>query len=674
MSRPLVPVVLFFLTTAAAAADRPNLVFVFADDQRYDAMSCVQKEQGEKGRFPWLKTPNMDRLAAGGVRFRNAFVVNSLCSPSRACFLTGKYSHANGIWNNTTPFPKDSVTHATLLKAAGYTTGYVGKWHMGNGQADRPGFDWFASFTGQGTYEAAKFLVNGELESKPGWVDDQSTDYAIDFIKANKDRPFSLVVGFKATHGPFDPPARWKDQYQGEQARRSPNYGLKPGFNPDLTAAKLPDGDKVPVNLGYMRCVSALDENLGRLLDTLDSLKLTDNTLVVYSSDNGFYHGEHSLADKRSAYEESLRIPFIVRYPKLVKKAGTRDALVLNVDLAPTFLDLAGVPVPKEMHGRSWKPLLTDETADGWRQSFLYTYFYEPGGANAATNRNPGGYNTPTHTAVRTRTAKLIRYEGHPDWTEVFDLAADPYETKNLATDPKHAEVRKALEAEHARLVKELAYKVPSNVPAPGAAAPAAAVKKDGYVLDYDFAKSGEAKDRSGARNDGAVQGGVKAADGTLGFDGTGAISVGKSDSLSIAGTPFLFEVKVKLDGTNKNGVLIARGGAATGACVHFADGRPVFTVVQNGMAFTAAGKTDVSGKWATVLAAATADNAVLYVDGKPDAEVKLPGLMARDPNDGLSIGADVGSPVAGKASEGKLVGHLERVRVYRGRALPLPK
>jgi arylsulfatase A-like enzyme len=665
MTRSVAAVLLATVTLPAPAAERPNFVFVFADDQRYDAMSCVQKEQGEKGRFPWLKTPNMDRLADGGVRFRNAFVVNSLCSPSRACFLTGRYSHANGIWNNTTPFPKDSVTHATLLKAAGYTTGYVGKWHMGT-QPDRPGFDWFASFTGQGTFEAAKFLVNGKLESKPGWVDDQSTDYAVEFLKAHKDRPFSLVVGFKAAHGPFEPPARWKDQYDGELARRTPNYALKPGFNPDLGGgAKLPDGEKVPVNLGYLRCVSAIDENLGKLLDTLDSLKLTDNTVVVYSSDNGFYLGEHSLADKRSAYEESLRIPFIVRYPKLVKKAAVRDEMVLNVDLAPTLLDLAGVPIPKEMHGRSWKPLLSDDKAKEWRQSWLYTYFYEPGGASAAANRNPGGYNTPTHTAVRTPTSKLIKYAGHDDWTEVFDLVADPYETKNLASDPKHAELRKRLEAEHARLVKELDYKVPATVPKPGALAPIAS--KDGYVLDYDFSKAGEVKG-------GTLQGGAKAVDGALAFDGTGAVSVSKSDSLNIADTPFLFEVNVKLDAAKKDGVLIARGGAAMGACVHFADGKPVFTVVLNGKAVTAAGMTDVSGKWATIIAAVTADKAALYVDGKPEAEAKLPGLMARDPNDGLSLGADLGSPVAGKTSEKKLVGHIGRVRVYRGKDLPLPK
>ena len=210
MNRSILALVLLILPGVAGAAERPNFVFMFADDQRYDAMSVVQKEQGEKGRFPWFKTPNMDRLAAEGVRFRNAFVVNSLCSPSRACFLSGQVQprqrhlqqpHAARAtsWRRT---PRSSAP-------TGYSTGYVGKWHMGT-QPARPGFDWSASFTGQGTYTNANFLVNGKPEQADEWTDDRSAGYAIRFLEKEraKDKPFVLVVGFKAPHGPFTPPKR----------------------------------------------------------------------------------------------------------------------------------------------------------------------------------------------------------------------------------------------------------------------------------------------------------------------------------------------------------------------------------------------------------------------------------------------------------------------------------
>jgi arylsulfatase A-like enzyme len=449
-----------------SAADRPNFVFMFADDQRYDAVGAVQREQGDKGRFPWFKTPHMDRLAAEGVRFRNAFVVNSLCSPSRASFLTGKYSHANGVCDNRTPLGDKLVTHATLLRDAGYSTGYVGKWHMGQ-QPARPGFDWFASFIGQGAYVGASFLVNGKPEKSDDWTDDRSAAYAIRFLETEraKDKPFLLVVGFKAPHGPFDPPKRLADAFVGQTARRVPNLGLPPGFNADLGKPK-DVGEKVPVNLNYFRCIAGVDENVGKVLDALDRLKLADDTVVVYASDNGFYLGEHTLADKRSGYDESLRIPLIVRYPKSGLRGVTRDDLVLNIDLAPTFLDLAGLPVPKDVHGRSWKPLLAKEAPKGpFRTSFFYEYFREDGPKKMAAPA-VGGYNTPTMTGVRTATHKLLKYRGHPEWTELFDLAADPFETKNLSGDAARAEVRAALEKEHDRLAKELGYAVPATVPA----------------------------------------------------------------------------------------------------------------------------------------------------------------------------------------------------------------
>ena len=459
--------------SARAAERKPNFLFVYTDDQRWDAMGVVQREMGERGRYPWFTTPAMDRLAAEGVRFRNAFVTLSLCAPSRAAFLTGRYNHLNGVANNHTPFPEASVTHATLLRAAGYTTGYVGKWHMGNQRGQRPGFDYSASFVGQGRYVDCPVELNGEATPTKGWIDDVSTDYAIAFMKQQRDHPFSLVVGFKACHGPTTPPERAANRFADAKARRVPNLGLRAPFRDeaDIAAGKnaAAGAGDVPVNLNYFRCVSAADDCLGRLLAALDDLGLARDTVVIFTSDNGYYQGEHNLGDKRSVYDESLRIPLLVRYPRAFPPGNVSDAMVLNVDLAPTLLDLAGLSVPAAMQGRSWQPILTGRgAAADWRPSFVAEYFQETGYAN-----------TPTMVAVRTADAKLIKYAGHDDWTELFDLAADPYETKNLLRDPAHAALLVRMTAEFERSTQSVAYTVPDYADKPGAD-DGAAKKKSG--------------------------------------------------------------------------------------------------------------------------------------------------------------------------------------------------
>ena len=454
------------LATAAPvkeAARKPNFLFIYTDDQRWDAMGVVQKEQGERARFPWFKSPNMDRLAEGGIRFRNAFVTLSLCAPSRAAYLTGQYNHLNGITNNHTPFPENSVTHATLLRAAGYKTAYIGKWHMGEQKGQRPGFDYSASFVGHGRYQNCPFEINGVSTPTSGWVDDVSTDFAIEWMKQNRDQPFSMVVGFKSPHSPRggpNLPERLRSLYEGETSRKVPNSSATAIFNGPAPIA----GDDKPrglsansVHLDYLRHVNGADENLGRLLDTLDKLGLTEDTVVVYSSDNGYYLGEHGLGDKRSIYEESLRVPMLVRYPRLFAKGQVIDEMVLNIDLAPTFLDLAGLKVPAEMQGVSWKALASGQKPANWRKSFLAEYFFENGGGN-----------TPTLIGLRTTNAKLVKYPGHDEWTEVFDVTADPYEVRNLASDP--ASVGK-LSAEFDAQLKAMKYAVPANVDKPRPAA-----------------------------------------------------------------------------------------------------------------------------------------------------------------------------------------------------------
>ena len=459
---------LFILQAATvyAAERRPNLVFVYTDDQRWDAIGVVQREQGERARFPWIKSPHTDRLAAEGVRFRNAFVTLSLCSPSRAAFLTGSYNHLNGVTNNHTPFPEDSVTHATLLRAAGYRTAYIGKWHMGSQRGQRPGFDYSASFIGHGRYHDCPFEINGVSSPTKGWVDDVSTDFAIDWMKQNREGPFMLVVGFKSPHSPrggTNLPERLRNLYADETSRPAPNAEAFPSYRePDPATGKQSPGLAAnSIHLDYMRHVSGADENLGRLLKALDDLKLADDTVVVYSSDNGYYLGEHGLGDKRSLYEESLRVPMLVRYPRMFPKGQVIDEMVLNIDLTPTFLDLAGVQTPQQMQGTSWKSLASGQKPENWRKSFLAEYFYE------------GGVQVPTMVGVRTMNSKLVTYPGHPEWTEVFDLTVDPYEVKNLATDSAKT---KSLQAELDAKIEAMKYAVPANAdkrPKPAANSPA---------------------------------------------------------------------------------------------------------------------------------------------------------------------------------------------------------
>jgi arylsulfatase A-like enzyme len=434
--------------TAHAADRKPNFIFLIADDHRWDAMGAVQKEHGEKGRYPWFETPNLDRLAADGVRFRNAFITHSICSPGRAGFLTGQYTHVNGVMDNNTPFPERSVTHATLLGKAGYQTAYFGKWHMGN-QAERPGFQYVASFIDQGIYQDCPVLINGVKTPTKGWIDDVSTDFTIDWLKQNGGKPFSIVLGFKSPHnkrGGDNLPERLRGLYEGKTTRKTPNCDITAVYHKPLTEedkGKERGLSANSVHLDYLRHIKGIDDNVGRLLDALDELKLADDTVVVYSSDNGYFLGERGLGDKRALYEEGLRIPFIVRYPRLFPKGKLVDEMVINQDLAPTFLDLAGVPVPMKMQGASFKQLAQGEKPADWRKSFLSIYRKELG-------------DTPTCHAIRTEDAKLIVYPKNPEWTEVYDLKNDPYELNRL---PANGPLAKALEAELKKQMKAVGFK-----------------------------------------------------------------------------------------------------------------------------------------------------------------------------------------------------------------------
>lgn len=442
---------------AAGSQKRPNIVYLYADDWRWDCLGVEQKERGDKGRFPWLETPRLDKLALEGVRFRNSFVVNSLCSPGRACVLTSRYSHLNGIIGNGKPMSPDTPTLGTQMKQAGYNTAYCGKFHM-DSQRERPGFDYVASFIGQGKYNDCPIIFGGKEIPTHGWIDDVSTDYAIKFLKQQTtDKPFFLWLGFKSPHGPRggeNLPERDRGLYANEESRPVPNLDVPAIFDRDAKpATKEKTRREVRQYEGhraYMRHITAIDQCIGRVLDALESTGHADNTIVIATSDNGYYLGEHQLGDKRSAYDESMRVPLLIRLPGKSDKRGiTSDAMVLNIDYAPTILDFAAADPLPDTQGRSLRPLLGGERPDDWRKAFFYEYFKEP------------QYASPTVLAVRTDTQKLITYPGHDEWTEVFDLASDPYEMKNLVDDKSLLkELRSTFDAE-ANAVKFRMPKIP---------------------------------------------------------------------------------------------------------------------------------------------------------------------------------------------------------------------
>ncbi len=485
-------------------------------------------------------------------------------------------------------------------------------------------------------------------------------------------KPWLLIVGFKSPHGPCEPAERAKDRFPGQQARVVPNLSTPTPYLGSVAArrAAKPVAATVPVNLDYFRCISAADDCLGRLLDALDELGLARNTIVIYTSDNGYYLGEHGLGDKRSAYDESLRVPLLVRHPTLGAKARGRvvDEMVLNLDLAQTLLDFAGVRAPQNMQGRSWRPLLTGQAA-AWRQSWFYEYFAE----------NQKNSRVPDISGVRTTDAKLIKYPGHDEWTELFDLKNDPYEMHNLWLDAKSAPLRARLEAEHDRLTQEVGYRVPEYVDRPPwwgkpggpdwrpDATPGLRLHFDATGLEGDRLRDLSGQDNQGQIHNAALvegRNGKKA----LRLQGGGWIDVPKSASLDPTDSAWTVEVAFKPE--KPDGMILARGGRSQGYALWLRQGHPAFTVTINNKPITIEAKETVSD-WATIMGTITADHkATFHVDGRLAADAALPGFIERNPNEAMQIGADLGSPVVEPAPS-KFTGWIESVRLFSGEYKP---
>ena len=428
---------------AFAAEKRPNFVFILTDDQRWDAMSCAG--------HPFLKTPNMDRIAKEGVRFTNAFVTTALCSPSRESFQTGHYVWSHGIKDNKTPTNDAIPTYSRLLQQAGYDTAFIGKWHHGENQdGPRPGFDRWVSFKGQGAYYNPTLNVDGQQVETHGYMTDLLTKYAVDWLKQPRNAPFCLCLCHKACHGPFTPAVRHSKLYDDAVIPKPPNFYDTLEGKPKWQGGPRTVEDRLPKQTesikNYMRTLVGVDESIGRVLATLEEMGELDNTVIVFTGDNGFLWGEHGQGDKRVMYEESIRIPMLMRFPKLVKPSTQINQMVLNIDLAPTFLDLAGVKTPEGVQGESWKPLLKGKTSD-WRKDFYYEYDLETPYVRK-----------PEVRGIRTERWKYAETPLLQDIPELYDLKNDPYELHNLQGKPEYAKIQADLKARLTEMEKEAGY------------------------------------------------------------------------------------------------------------------------------------------------------------------------------------------------------------------------
>lgn len=485
---------------AQSEKKQPNILFIYSDDHAAPAISAYSDRL--------MQTPHLDRIAEEGMRFDNCFCTNSICTPSRATVLTGKYSRQNGALTLDVPFDGSQQTFPKLLQKAGYYTAIVGKWHLGT---EPTGFDYYNVLPGQGRYFDPVFREStrdwtAEPEEIKGYVTDVITDLTLDALKNRpKDQPFCIMYQHKAPHDNFEydekhahlfadedvpEPDNLHDDFEGREAGRRSTQRLDMGESlftyvreerseeyarmrqNELRGKSEHEQTEIMFKLvehmspeermsamyqayikSYLRCVASIDDNVGRVLDYLDEEGLAEDTIVIYTSDQGFFLGEHGFFDKRFMYEESLRNPFLVRYPGEIEPRSVNKNIVIDCDYAPTFLDYAGVPIPADMQGRSLRPLFQGKIPGDWRESMYYHYWL-----------NRPHYNVAAHYGVRTKRYKLIFFYGlglgapgsveeplPPEW-ELFDLEKDPNEMNNVYNDPAYADVVKELKAELLRL------------------------------------------------------------------------------------------------------------------------------------------------------------------------------------------------------------------------------
>ena len=455
-----------------AARPRPNILYIMADDHAAHAISAYGSRINS--------TPNIDRIAQGGMRMTNCFCTNSICTPSRAAILTGQYSHRNGVYTLNDRLDPGRNHVGKELQKAGYQTAMIGKWHLAS---DPTGFDYWNILPGQGVYYDPVFIEGGRKQKYTGYCTDLIGDFSLDWLRRrDSSRPFFLMCHHKAPHRAWDPAPKYAHLFDGQTIPEPDNlYDHYEGRARSVAAVRMKVGEdhnkrdlkmEKPAGLtgdalrkwayqpyikDYLRCIQSVDDNVGRLLDYLDTAGLAGNTIVIYTSDQGFFLGDHGFFDKRLMYEESLRMPFLVRYPGAIRAGSVNRDMVLNIDFAPTFLDYAGARASAEMQGRSFRRVLEGRTPRGWRDGMYYRYWMH----------NDPDHHVPAHYGIRTKRYKLIYYYGKPlgqrgahppdtapEW-ELFDMQQDPREMHNLYHDPAYGKLVARLKGRLNRLQRE---------------------------------------------------------------------------------------------------------------------------------------------------------------------------------------------------------------------------
>ena len=646
----------------SAEQTRPNIIFVFTDDHASHAISAYGSKINQ--------TPNMDRLAREGMLFRNAFCTNSICGPSRAVILTGKHNHLNGMFTNGRNFDGSQQTFPKLLQKAGYQTAMIGKWHL---RSEPTGFDFWNVLYGQGPYYNPPIRTPQGRVPYTGYTTDIITDIALKWLKDGRDenKPFMMMYQHKAPHRNWEPgpkhltlyddvkmpePATLFDDYANRTSaaktqtmtiarhmsandlklsrRRNLNdeqrklwdatYGPK---NEAFQKAKLEGDDLVRWKYqryikDYLRTIASVDDNFGRVLDYLDETGLAKNTVVIYSSDQGFYLGDHGWFDKRWMYEESLRMPFIVRWPGVIKPGSVNIDLVQNLDFAQTFLEIAGVQQPNDMQGRSLVPLLKGEKPADWRKSIYYHYY-----------EFPGAHSVQRHFGVRTDRHKLINYYLIDEW-ELFDLQKDPDELKSVYSDPAYSKTVQELKTELKRL--QVLY----NEPEPTKSLPPRGKRR------INLNAIGKVKLQKVLQLD--------------------KIDNKPLKSIDPAAKPLTIGAWCRPEA--EDGVVLAQGGASFGYSLYIKERKPVFGVRNDDKLLEVAGAEKLPLNESVHLAG-TLDkkgNLNLYVNGKKVVKGKGH-FIAQKPADVLSIGADTGSLVGGYPKTNQFKGDLKDIRIYWG-------
>ena len=652
----------------AEAAEQPDIVFILLDDLRWDAMSFLD--------HPYVETPNIDKLREQGAWMQNAFVTTSICCPSRATFLTGTYASRHGVIDNETSEYNPELTPpvSKYLQDAGYRTAMIGKWHMGFSGRPRAHFDEWLSFDGQGKYYDPEFIyTDGSREQVKGYTTDILTDRAIDFVQRQPSgQPFFLMLSHKAVHEPFKPaprhktafgaqtmdpePLSWADTFEGkpEWQRRQRSRDVRWNWRTrDVEEEQLPDAIALEPwkpkkkYVDQLRCLASVDDGVGRLVEALRERGTLDKTMIVFTSDNGYFHMEHRRWDNRRAYEESLRIPMVVVYPGKIQAGATVTEMVSNVDFAPTVLSYAGIPLPEQMQGLSMQPLLEGATTQ-WRDSLFYEYWTDLVHA------------IPTMNAVRTDRFKLIQYPELDDIDELYDLERDPHEMKNLAQDPEYAAVLQQMERRLVEEAEHVGWQVdvfPHNLPR---------VNGPTGTLMHLIAGAGAIHDSENmARR--LTAGEVIVADDALQFNGASSlIKVPFDPEMDPSGWPYRISVDVRAE---SDGVVAIQSSPGYGFKLFVQDGRPGVAVLCKTWIPSRTiidGPESILNHWKTLEAEIDYNRVTFWIDGELVDTMALPLPFKAKTKAPLFIGAGAMNKVSDAVPNNHLKGQIRSVRIER--------